>query len=142
MLAAAMEGNTERLISALRYIRNIDFVDDLNETALHKAVYRGHSGIAELLLGKGASTEAINKDNNTPLQLAIGGGYINIVELLLGKGASTEAIKKDNEILFRRAIKGGYVGVVGVLLGKGASTGAMDGTVLHCILLHRVVKLV
>ena len=37
MLDAAKAGNTKRLISILKYVRNTNFEDDKGETALHKA---------------------------------------------------------------------------------------------------------
>ena len=90
MLAAAAEGDTKRLISTLEFIRDIHFKDDQAETALHKAAYGGYNDVAELLLGKGASINSLNKYNNTPLHLAASNGHTSMVELLLMEGALIE----------------------------------------------------
>ena len=54
---------------------------------------KGHSGTVELLLGKGASTEAIDKNNYTPLHLAARNGHIDTAELLLGKGPQVQTLR-------------------------------------------------
>ena len=86
MLAVAEAGHTGRFAIALDSIRNINFKDkddEWSETALHKATKGGHKDIVQLLLGKGALTEVMNKDGNTPLHLAARGGYHTLMELLL-----------------------------------------------------------
>ena len=115
MLAAAEAGNTKRLISALGYVRNINYEDDYwKDAALHKAADGGHKDIVQLVLEKGASTEAIalhkaayggheslliNSPNPysllslvsqscPPMNLAVRKGHTSTVELLLEKGAS------------------------------------------------------
>ena len=63
---------------------------------MHLAAQGGHTGVVELLLRKGAQTEARDKDNNTLLHLATKGGYTGTVELLVRKHAQTESIDKGN----------------------------------------------
>ena len=70
MLAAAEAGNSKRSLSTLEYVRNTDFADDKNWTALHKAVAYGHSDIVQILLSNGASAEAMDSSKSTPLHLA------------------------------------------------------------------------
>ena len=65
MHGAVEEGNTRRLISTLEYIRNIDFKDDQNETALHKAARSGHARMVELLLRKGVQEYGILPHSRT-----------------------------------------------------------------------------
>ena len=57
---------------------------------LHLAVRGGHTDTVELLLKKGASIEAVDKDKNAgnPLHLFARSGNTAMVELLLQKGAS------------------------------------------------------
>ena len=63
-----------------------------SDTPSHLAALRGHTGVVGLLLGKGATIQAINTYNNTPLHLAAQGGHTGTVKLLLRKGALIEAI--------------------------------------------------
>ena len=46
----------------------------------------------KLLLDKGASIQALDKERSTPLHLAATSGYPDIVELLLKEGAAIEAV--------------------------------------------------
>ena len=134
MLAAARAGNTKRLISALGHIHNVNFEDDLKETSLHKAAVGGHDDIVRLLLKKGASIEAINKNSYTPLHLAALNGHTSTVELLLTRGASIEATTKSNSTPLHRAAWNGHTNTVELLLTKGASIEAMNignNTPLH-----------
>ena len=136
MLSAAEAGDTTRLISTFRYVRNINFANDQEVTALHLAAAGGHEDAVQLLLSKGASTETMNSSNDTPLHLAARNGYTNIMELLLTNGASVEAslVDEDYSALLHRAASGGHNSTVQLLLSKGASIearGKYQGTPLH-----------
>ena len=140
MLIAAEAGNTKELISALEYIRDINFADDhRKETALHKAAAKGHQDMVQLLLSQGASTEVMNSFNNTPLDLAARNGYTNIMELLLMNGASGESMGGDPSALLHCATSSGHTRTVELLLSKGAPIEAMDKsrrTPLHLAAWH------
>ena len=120
MLSAAEAGNTKRLISTLEYVRNINFVDDKKETALHKAAANGHEDTVQLLLSKGALTEAMNSSYETALHGAASSGHTRTVELLLSKGALIEARNSSQETPLRCAASTGHTGTVELLLSKGA----------------------
>ena len=134
MLAAAKTGNNKRLVSILKYIRNINFEDHRKETALHEAAYAGYQNSVLLLLTKGASVEARNEDNHTSLHHAAKNGHTDTVKLLLGAGASIEAMDKDNLTPLHYAARNSHNSTVELLLTKGASIEAIDndsGTPLH-----------
>ena len=134
VLAAAEAGDTNRLISTLEYVQNINFKDDLKETALHKAAAKGNEDIGQLLLRRGASIEAKNKTSNTPLHLAAQNGHTSMVKLLLEEGASVDAINKYKNTPLHLAIRNSHRNTVELLLEKGASMGAVNrhrNTPLH-----------
>ena len=120
MLDAAEAGDIKRLKSTLGYVRNINFVDNTRDTALHKAASGGYNDIVQLLLSKGASIEATNTRNNTPLSLAVRYGQTSTVGLLLSKGASIDVTDKNNNTPLHCAASRGYTSTMELLLTKGA----------------------
>jgi ankyrin repeat protein len=56
-------------------------------TPLHYACTNGHLNIAEFLLDKGASVDALSPNGTTPIMMAIRAGNIQLVRLLLDRGA-------------------------------------------------------
>ncbi|MFQ6039423.1 MAG: sigma-70 family RNA polymerase sigma factor [Candidatus Poribacteria bacterium] len=67
-----------------------------DQTPLHRAAYRGHKAIAELLIEKGADVNARDKNGQTPLhQLAYISTMTDIAGLLIDAGADINA--KDND---------------------------------------------
>ena len=87
---------------------------------MHLALVSGYTGIAEILLRKGAPVEAKDKNCYTPLHLAARGGYGSVVELLLKKRAPVEAKDKDGHTPLHLAARSGHGSVVQLLLGRGA----------------------
>ena len=126
MLAAVEAGNTKRLVSTLEYVRNVDFMDNRKETALHKAADQGHKDIVQLLLSKGASVEAMDPTGWTPLHRAARNGHTSTVELLLSKGVSVEAKDTYGWTPLHHAAGNGRTSTVELLLSKGASLEAKD----------------
>ena len=132
MLDAAKAGNFKRLKSTLGIVRDINFMDDTGATALHKAASGGYNNIVQLLLSKGASIEATDKDNHSPLHLAAWNGHISTMELLLSKGASIAkrasiaVMMHDNDTPLHCAAWYGHTSTVELLLSKGTSIEATD----------------
>ena len=73
--------------------------------------------MVELLLGKGASIDAMNEYNYIPLNLEIRNRHTGIVELLLGK-APIDAVDSDSNTPLHIAAKEGCPDTVELLLGK------------------------
>jgi len=59
-------------------------------TLLHMAASGGNRKMAELLIQKGASINATNKDGKTSLHYAAGKGHLSIVKTLLSNHADLE----------------------------------------------------
>ena len=92
-LIAAVKAGDEALVRSL-----LDAGADVNEqdaetlnTPLHWVAYYGATDIAELLLSRGANTEAQDRNGMTPLHDAVAFASPKIVTLLLGRGASVNA---------------------------------------------------
>lgn len=78
---------TEILISNAA---NINAVDDLGETPLHKASAKGHLDIVKLLINNGANVNAKAKDGCTPLYLSACSRHQEVSKFLLNCNASIE----------------------------------------------------
>ena len=58
---------------------------------MHSAASHGYNSTIELLLSKGATIEATDREGDTPLHLAAMRSSTSTVKLLLSEGASIEA---------------------------------------------------
>ena len=106
---------------------SIDATDVNDRTPLHNAATRGNTGTVELLLSKGASTEAMGRcEKATPLHCAAREGHTGTVELLLSKGASIEAMDIYNKTPLHCAASIGHIDTVELLLSRGASIEARN----------------
>ena len=95
-------------------------------TALHWAVYRGHTDIATLLIGAGASVTAGNRYGVQPISLACTNGDPAMVDLLLGAGADPNTALAEGETALMTAARTGVVEVVHSLLAHGADVNAAE----------------
>ncbi|KAI9679647.1 MAG: hypothetical protein M1829_001609 [Trizodia sp. TS-e1964] len=123
------------LIDKTKLLLFINKLDNRGTTALIWAARGGHEAIVQLLLDKGANTEANDIYGGTALICAARGGHEAIVQLLLDKGANTEAKDDRKATALIRAARGGHEAIVQLLLDKGANTEANDiygGTALIC----------
>ncbi|PIE04758.1 MAG: hypothetical protein CSA76_02485 [Spirochaetales bacterium] len=90
-------------------------------TALHMAAERGHEGVVEYLLEKGA--DPLEKDNpgNTPLHVAVRKGYQSIAGMLLKNGAEINIPDYNgNTPLHESLTAAGQSRLTAMLLEKGA----------------------
>ena len=70
------------------------------------------SKIVQILLEKGANTEAVDKEGVTPLQGAAFYGHDQIVQILLEKGANREVVGKGGGTPLHGAAVYGHVEIV------------------------------
>ncbi len=91
-----------------------------NQPSLNRAVARGHEGVINLLLEKGAELEAKDDTGQTPLSRAAAHGQKVVVNLLLEKGAELENKDKSGRTPLQWAAAEGHKVVINLLLEKGA----------------------
>lgn len=82
---AASKGQTREVIALLDAAVDVNDPGDADRygTPLHHAAYGGHAELAQALISRGASVNALDHLGNTPLALASQQGHMHVVRLLL-----------------------------------------------------------
>eukprot|EP00639_Heterosigma_akashiwo_P012671 CAMPEP_0206378146 /NCGR_PEP_ID=MMETSP0294-20121207/10570_1 /ASSEMBLY_ACC=CAM_ASM_000327 /TAXON_ID=39354 /ORGANISM="Heterosigma akashiwo, Strain CCMP2393" /LENGTH=407 /DNA_ID=CAMNT_0053826739 /DNA_START=17 /DNA_END=1240 /DNA_ORIENTATION=- len=118
----AVRGDPQRLSALLDH--RLEYP---NETVLHKAAEKGHSGVVQLLLAAGADPNAQRtNDGETPLHRAVREGKEEVVCQLLQAGANPNAPKKFGRTPLHVAAYNGYAGCLRLLLAAGADKNIRD----------------
>ncbi|KER22832.1 hypothetical protein T265_14770, partial [Opisthorchis viverrini] len=102
---------------------NVDHASTSGFTPLHIAAHYGNSGIAKLLLQRGANVNYAAKNSITPLHIASKWGKNELVEQLLSCGAEIDARTRDGLSPLHCAARSGHRDVVETLLKAGANVG-------------------
>jgi len=103
LFTAVEAGQLEQVKAILdKDATQVNAQNENSQTPLHRAAYRGHKPVVELLINKGADVNAKDEKGQTPLhQLAIVSTMTDIAELLINAGADVNAKDKyDNTPLF------------------------------------------
>ncbi|GAA47164.1 ankyrin [Clonorchis sinensis] len=100
---------------------NVDHASTSGFTPLHIAAHYGNSGIAKLLLQRGANVNYAAKNSITPLHIASKWGKNEVVEQLLKSGAEIDARTRDGLSPLHCAARSGHKDVVETLLKAGAN---------------------
>ena len=87
LIAAAWQGNIERVGALLVQGVDVDSWDDRQWTPLMWASERGHRAVAALLLDAGANVDAENANGETPAICASFRGHLDTLQLLVSRGA-------------------------------------------------------
>ena len=135
LTARAAKGNTPLHVAiidndfeAVRYhicgYTACDFLEARNEkgdVAMHLAVERGQTPIAEVLLDRGADINVLGYNGCTPLYLASRWGHTESVRLLLDRGAYPDSLNKSQQTPLWAAIIFNYEEIVQLLLDAGTN---------------------
>ncbi len=95
-------------------------------TALHLALERDDSSIAQLLLRSHADATVATRYGITPLYLASLDGNATIVDELLARGADVNTALPEGETALMTAARTGTLAAVDVLLAHGADVNAKE----------------
>lgn len=132
---ASLNGNLEVVKLFLEKGVSPDIANNEGETPLIKVseyiLYEwinqeNHNATFELLLSKGASTEAKTQLGETTLHRTAQRGWETPVKLLLDYGANIEARNNENMTPLRLAVQKKRVEIVKMLLDRGASVDTMS----------------
>jgi len=102
---------------------------DVNEgnkngaTPLFVACWKGHTGIARVLLDEGGATvDQADKDGATPLFVACQNGHTETASVLLDSGATVDQARNDGVTPLYVACQEGHTETASVLLDQGGAT--------------------
>lgn len=91
LLAAAYDGDYEKVDSLITLRVNVNFVNDDGVTALMYAAESGYIKIAELLINNGALIDTFSWNGRTPLIASTRAGNFDMSELLIRSEADIDA---------------------------------------------------
>ena len=136
-LHVAWNNNTSVAVALLEGGASVVAVDCTGDTALHHAVALDYNSVKEdyhrvvvdMLLERGASVDARNRDRMTPLHVACAYDNTCAAAFLLERGASVVAVDCDGNTALHHAVgivhrndkKGHHRAVVDMLLERGVS---------------------
>lgn len=120
MMAGSLKGDEPLVKLMIEAGANPDFVHPHDGgTALDRASYIGHLGIAAYLLESGADIDKANRQSGrTALMLASMQGHSAVVDLLVRKGANRDQTSHTGATALDFARNGGHHDVVAILLGS------------------------
>jgi hypothetical protein len=128
---AAKAGEAEQVEGLIAAGAAVDEKDVFDKTALHFAAENGRTGVARILVAKGADVNAKDFQNSTPL-FAASQGYDEIVELLIGSGADVNQKDTVGSRPLDDAVRRGHKAIVEMLISAGAKCGTNHNYSMVC----------
>jgi ankyrin repeat protein len=125
LMTAARTGTLDAVRLLLAWGANVDAQERVKgQTALHWAIWQGHTDVVHALVEAGASTTLASHSGFTPLLFAVREGNIDAVQLLSSKGASVNETAHDGASALHVAVVRGQVAIAKFLLDHGADPNA------------------
>jgi ankyrin repeat protein len=126
LLRASFEGQVIRIRHLLDLHADVDYCDKDGLTALHHAIFGGFEDAVQLLLDRGADTNASSPVAATPLHLAALKGRSEIAKILIGKyRAAVNAVDPDFGTPLHCAAFSGDVEIAKIMMKYGALVNSM-----------------
>jgi ankyrin repeat protein len=126
LLRASFKGQVIRIRHLLDLHADVDYCDKDGLTALHHAIFGGFEDAVQLLLDRGADTNASSPVAATPLHLAALKGRSEIAKILIGKyRAAVNAVDPDFGTPLHCAAFSGDVEIAKIMLKYGALVNSM-----------------
>ena len=93
---------------------------NLSLVCFFKACFKGHAGVAALLLDRNADVDLASKDGDTPLVMASYNGHADVVKALIGAKADLNKEDGGGKTPLHWATRRGHGEVAALLRAAGA----------------------
>eukprot|EP00942_MAST-04A_sp_MAST-4A-sp1_P007975 g7975.t1 len=119
---SAQEGHVEIVKYLIVKCRcNLDIQTNDHDTALVRAVRKGHTDVVQLLVENGASMTIKKKSGDTVVHLAVSWNYLHIVKIFVEHGAQLDVQNDHGDTPLHTAVEEGRREMVEILIGRGAN---------------------
>lgn len=126
-LFLAVENNHELVVELLMENGMDPTISFGNNTALHYAVWLGHTSLLKLFLEKGVDVETTDENGETPVHWAASRGQVGALKLLLDHGANFQKAAVGGVLPLHRAAANGRESAIKMLIEHGADIDARGG---------------
>jgi ankyrin len=123
---AAMKGDHAAVRTLIVQKADVNAPQVDGATALHWAMYRNDTELADMLIGAGANVKAANRDGVTPLAMAALYGNPAMILKLLKAGADSKEVGPNGQTALMLAARNGNADAVKVLIEGGANLNARE----------------
>jgi len=123
---AAQSGDRAAVQKLIQQKADVNAAQVDGATALHWAVYRDDSSLADMLIRAGANVKATNSEGVTPLSMAALYGNAAMIDRLIKAGADAKQRGPNGETMVMLAARNGNPQAVTVLLEAGADVNARE----------------
>ncbi len=126
LLEAAKEGNLQLVEDLISRGADINFVGDIERSALSLASLKGHVEVVRFLVALGADLNHIDGRGETPLRKAARLRHAKVARLLIENGADVNHVDNHGESALMKAASSGDFTIAELLVEYGAIVNHVD----------------
>ena len=112
--------NEANVIRLLISTENINKIDELGDSALHKVAESNIKEVAELLIKSGANVNLVNKSGLTPLLVASKSGDLGVAQSLIDAGAELNRVNDKGDTALILSAREDNYRIIKALIDAGA----------------------
>ena len=120
LIESSKNGNLEKVKELIEKGVNLNFQNNMGDTALILSIEHNREEVARLLINKGADVNVQENTNNTALMRAARHGRLEIIKLLIDKVSNLNIKNKCNKTAFILAVDNKHKKIIEFLIDAGA----------------------
>ena len=119
-------GNLHQVKASFHKSIDINRKNQLGQTLLYHAAFKGYTDIVQFLLDNGADMMIADDNGNFPIHTASNKGQVRCVELLIKKGANVDLLNRKNLTPLHFAVCGDQYETTKLLINYGANVNSRN----------------